>query len=213
MKANKKTIKSGIYLVIDPSMNEQTLLDKLHMVLEKEIAAVQIWDNFKGGQNITEFIKKIQFLCAQHQVPVIINNRWEYLKKIELDGVHFDTQPTEIANIRKQINRDCIIGLTCGNDLADVKWAAENDIDYISFCSMFPSSSAGSCTIIDYETVKKASAIFDKTIFLAGGINPENLKQLNGLKYDGIALISGIMNSKHPDLAVDEYRKNLNLRK
>lgn len=209
MRANKKAIKSGIYLVIDPSMDEHLLLEKMRVVLKKKISAVQIWDNFKTGQDMPELIHKICVACADYQTPVLINNHWECLRTTEIDGVHFDTPPDDLDKIRKQLNRDCIMGLTCGNDLADVKWAASHDIDYISFCSMFPSSSAGNCTIIDYETIQKASVIFYKPLFLAGGIYPENLKELSELKYDGIALISGIMNSDHPDLAVDEYRKNL----
>lgn len=209
VKANKKSIKSGIYLVIDPSMEEKDLLNKLQIVLTKEIAAVQIWDNFKDGQNIEQLIQKIHSLCAQFQTPVLINNHWEYLKATELDGVHFDAIPANLEEIRKQINRDFIFGLTCGNDLADVRWAANHNIDYISFCSMFPSSSAGNCEIIAYETVKEASLIFDKPLFLAGGIYPKNLKQLDELKYDGIAVISGIMNAEHPDQAIEEYNHNL----
>jgi len=213
VKANKKSIKSGIYLVIDPSMEEDVLLNKLQIILTKEIAAVQIWDNFKNGQNIVALIQRIYLLCAQYQTPILINNHWEYLKETELDGVHFDAIPTNLEEIRKQINRDFIFGLTCGNDLVNVRWAAKHDIDYISFCSMFPSSSVGNCEIIAYEIVKEASLIFDKPLFLAGGIYPENIKQLDELKYDGIAVISGIMNSEHPDQAIDEYHKNLKLTK
>lgn len=209
VKANKKSIESGIYLVIDPSMEEEDLLNKLHIILTKEIAAVQIWDNFKNQQNIVALIHKIHSLCAQHQTPVLINNHWEYLKETELDGIHFDAIPTNLDDIRKETNKDCIFGLTCGNDLVNVRWAAEHNMDYISFCSMFPSSSVSNCEIIAYETVKEASSIFDKPLFLAGGIYPKNIKQLDELKYDGIAVISGIMNSEHPDRAIDEYHQNL----
>jgi thiamine-phosphate pyrophosphorylase len=144
---------------------------------------------------------------------VLINNHWEYLKETELDGVHFDSIPTGLEEIKNQIGRDFLMGLTCGNDLKDVRWAAKRDIDYISFCSMFPSSSVSNCEIIEYETVKEAASIFDKPLFLAGGINPKNLNKLEELNYNGVAVISGIMNSEHPDQVIDEYRKNLKLTK
>lgn len=209
VKVNKKSIESGIYLVIDPSMDEQSLLDKLKVILTKEIAAVQIWDNFKDEQGNLALIRKINSLCTRHNTPVLINNRWDILKLTELDGIHFDTIPNNLDEIRKEINRDLLIGITCGNDLNDIQWATNNNIDYISFCSMFPSSSVDNCEIISHETVKEAALIFDKPLFLAGGIDPENLKQLEELKYDGIAVISGIMSAEHPDQAIDGYRKNL----
>jgi len=213
VKANKKTIKSGIYLVIDPSMDEEVLLNKLQLILTKKIAAVQIWDNFSEGQNIEQLIQNIHSVCAQHQTPVFINNRWEYLKKAKLEGVHFDIIPTNLNEIRKELNSNFIFGLTCGNDLDTVRWASKHNIDYISFCSMFPSSSVSNCEIITYETVKEAASIFNKPLFLAGGIYPENLKQLDTLKYNGIAVISGIMNSEHPDQVIDQYLQNLKLTK
>ncbi|MGO3181475.1 MAG: thiamine phosphate synthase [Aequorivita sp.] len=210
---NRKAIKAGIYLVIDPSLEESVLMEKLQTILPRKIAAVQIWDNFKPDRDIVEIIDKIYFLFAQHQIPVLINNQWELLKEIELDGVHFDAIPSNFNEIRKEIKKDLIFGLTCENDLADVKWAAEEGIDYISFCSMFPSSSAGDCEIVAHETVKEASRIFKNPLFLAGGIYPKNIKELDGLEYDGIAVISGIMNSENPDRAIDEYLENINFKK
>ena len=210
VKADKKSIESGIYVVIDPSMEEHVLFNKLQIILTKEIAAIQIWDNFKNEQNIGALIHKIHFLCAQHQTPVLINNQWEFLKETELDGVHFDTTPNNLDDIRRQIHRDFIFGLTCGNDLDDVRWAAKHNIDYISFCSMFSSSSVDNCEIVAHETVEEASLIFNKPLFLAGGIYPKNMNRLDRLKYSGIAVISGIMNSEHPDRAIDDYYENLN---
>lgn len=207
---NIKRIKSGIYLVIDPSMEEEILLKKLSLTLTKQISAVQIWDNFKSGQNKVELIRKVHALCAKQKVLLLINNHWEYLKEVDIDGVHFDAIPDDFDEIRESTSRDLVFGITCENDLADVIWAAKHNIDYISFCSMFPSSSAVACEMVAYDTVKKASLIFDKMIFLAGGIYPKNIKQLDELRYDGIAVISGVMNSENPAQAIDEYYKNLN---
>ena len=89
MKENNKRIKSGVYLVIDPFMEESIILEKLQIILTKQIAAVQVWDNFAPGQNAVELIEKIQSLCAKNNTPVLVNNRWEYLEATKLDGVHF----------------------------------------------------------------------------------------------------------------------------
>lgn len=210
MKNKKnKSIPPGIYLVVDPSMEEPMLLDKLAISLTKDIAAVQIWDNFKNVKNENDLIQKICSLCAEYNTLVLINNQWENLKTRKLDGVHFDHIPNDFDEFRKTISNEIIIGLTCGNNLDDVQWATHNDLDYISFCSMFPSSSVSDCEIVMHETVKKAAQIFNKPLFLAGGITPENLNQLEELKYEGVAVISGVMNGEDPATAIDEYRKNI----
>lgn len=210
MKTPSNKIRPGIYLVIDPSMDEESLMNKLKLSLDRGLSAVQIWDHFENVQQIENLIQKICSICAPYNTPVLINNRWEYLKTTELAGVHFDVIPEDIDEIKKELDMHLIFGLTCENKLADVRWAAAHDMDYISFCSMFPSSSVSSCEIVRPETVRLASEIFDKPIFLAGGINPTNLRELDQLEYDGIAVISGIMSSDDPGLAIDAYHKILN---
>lgn len=211
MKIRKKTIDSGIYLVIDPSMDESVLMSKLKNALTRKIAAVQIWDNFETEHDVVTLAHKIHSLCLPQKTPVLINNHWELLLETDLDGVHFDTIPENIHTIKEKVNKDFIIGLTCENDLANVKWAADNNIDYISFCSMFPSASAANCEIVKPETVKKARQIFNKPLFLAGGIYPGNIKELNNLQYNGIAVISGVMSAEDPAKAIDEYNQKLNI--
>jgi thiamine-phosphate pyrophosphorylase len=101
-------------------------------------------------------------------------------------------------------------GLTCNNDLTFVDWASKNKLDYISFCSIFPSSTVNSCELVSFNTINQAAKRYSLPIFLAGGIKPENLDKLKELDYAGIAVISGIMSSDRPDESIKKYREKLN---
>lgn len=204
------SIKSGIYLVIDPSMEEGLLLSKLSYALKEKLAAVQIWDNFKAEQNIPDLVQKVCELCHAKKVPVFINNRYDLISNTNLDGVHFDEIPENYSGLKAKIGKSFLSGLTCNNDLAWVRWANKNKLDYISFCSIFPSTTANSCDLVDFETIKEASKIFSAAIFLAGGIKPENMDKLSSLKYNGVAVVSGVMSSDTPDLAIKKYQEKLN---
>lgn len=204
-------IQNGIYLIIDPSMNLETLICKLKEIIQEEIAAIQIWDNFKPNENPIEFIDEILHLCHTKNIPVLINNRWELLKQTNLDGIHFDKIQDNILQLKNELNREIITGITCNNDLSIVKWANENEFDYISFCSMFPSSTANSCELVSFDTVKEARKITSLSIFLTGGIKPENIDLLNELNYSGIALVSGIMSSESPIEALKKYQQKIKM--
>lgn len=208
---NRK-ISSGIYLVIDPSMDELLLINKLNLCLKEKLAAVQIWDNFKAEQNISALIKKVCELCHTKNVPVLINNRWELLNDFLLDGVHFDEIPENYTAIKESINKPFICGLTCNNDLTFVDWASKNKLDYISFCSIFPSNTANSCELVNFNTINKAAKYYSLPIFLAGGIKPENIDKLKELNYTGIAVVSGIMSSDRPDESIKKYQEKLNIK-
>ena len=205
----KQTIESGIYLIIDPSMDEEILFSKLNSIVKEKISAIQIWDHFKEDQNIEELLLKIYEKTSSHKIPLLINNRWEYLKQIQLDGVHFDKIPENFNDIKKEISRDFIIGITCNNNLSNIEYAEEHHFDYISFCSMFPSKTANSCELVNFKTVQQAKSIFIGKIFLAGGIDLNNIKNLNELNYDGIAVVSGIMSAENPSETIKKYHQKI----
>lgn len=203
-------IKNGIYLIIDPSTDKNLLLSKLNVIIKEPLAALQIWDNFKSPDNQTELINEILNICRHRNFPIIINNRWELLNTTDLNGVHFDKIPENIDFIKKQIKKDVIMGVTCNNDLNEVQRAEKLQFDYISFCSIFPSTTANSCELVSFETIKKAQSITSLPIFLAGGIKPDNVEKLNELNYSGIAIVSGIMNAHNPVEEIRKYEQKLN---
>lgn len=208
---NTKKIGEGIYLVVDPSMNKEMLLQKLRQLVQEAIAAVQIWDHFLPGENITGLVNEILDLCHPNNIPVLINNRRDLLDHTNLDGVHFDSRQDAVLEWRNELNRDCIVGITCGNDLSTALWADANGLDYISFCSVFPSSTAGdSCELVSFDTIREALKITSLPVFLAGGIKPGNINRLNELGYTGIAVISGIMNADKPVEALKMYQEKIN---
>lgn len=199
------TITGGIYLVIDPSMPLQELLQKLRDVLKQGIGAVQIWDNWRTVLDKEKIIIAICTLCHEHEVPVLINNDWDLLNTLPLDGIHFDTVPEKYNVVKQTLKDEFISGITCNNDLTVIEWANENGLNYVSFCSIFPSSTSNSCDLVSFDTVRQARKITALPIFLAGGIRPDNMYKLQELDFNGIALISGIMSADQPAQATKEY--------
>ena len=47
------------------------------------------------------------------------------------------------------------------------------------------------------------------SIFLSGGITPDNMEELKELNYDGIAVVSGIMNAENPLKSLNLYKEKL----
>lgn len=210
---NIKKLSGGIYLVIDPSTDEATLLDKLNSALRGGIDAVQIWDNWPRDMDRQAFINRVSALCRPIGVPLLINNEWPLLlEHTGLDGVHFDLLPSGYSEIRSQIGRPFISGITCSGDLETVDIAVENKLDYISFCAMFPSPSAGTCDIVMPATVRQASSLTTLPLFVSGGITPDNVPLLKQqTPFNGVAVISGILSADDPEEKVKGYREALHL--
>lgn len=211
MRTNLK-INGGVYLVIDPAIERSLLLSRLGPALKAGVTAVQLWANWLPGADKRSCISAVANLCRAYGVPLLIDNDWELLiDSPDLDGVHFDGIPSDLSAIQKAVGRPFITGITCSGDLEVVRWAEANGLDYISFCAMFPSPSAGSCDIVMPSTVKEARQITNLPLFVSGGITPENILSLRLLTpFDGVAVISGVMGNEDPYGKVKRYQEALN---
>ena len=204
---------NGVYLVVDPSMDQPVLLDKVEEALKGGVSILQIWNHWPKGMRKTDkqqLITYIKEMAVDYDAPVLINDAWELLKETNADGLHFDSIPEDYEQIKKEIGRDFVAGITCSNDMKVIEWAEENGFDYVSFCAMFPSPSVGSCEIVKPETVRKAREITDMPLFLSGGITPEKIADLDGLEFNGVAVISGILKDDDPREKASNYSQALN---
>jgi len=211
MEINQNKITGGVYLVIDPAMELDLLIPKLQSAIDGGISVIQIWNNWSPETDKLYYIRCIAVLCKPLNIPLFINEDWSLLSQTEdLEGVHFDEIPPNIDEIRKTINRPILTGITCKGNLETVLWAENNEMTYLSFCAMFPSSSAGSCAIVPPDIVLKAKLITDIPFFVSGGITPENTLTLkNQIPFQGVAVISGILSKSNPDHQVKAYAKAL----
>lgn len=206
-------IRGGVYLVLNPSVEKHILLGKLEEALSGGAQLLQVWNNWPDSYDLAEkhrLIEAIGAVSSKYEVPLLINEEWELLRNDAVSGIHFDRIPDNYAAIRSEINKDFIVGITCSNDLGVVEWAENHQLDYISFCSMFPSSSVDSCEIVRPETVKRTREMTKIPIFLSGGITIDNLTELKGLDFTGIAVISGILTSDTPKESTQAYTNVLN---
>ncbi len=211
MMNNKSyNIKGGIYLVVDPSMPLQQLLTKTKAALEAGIEVVQIWNHWPGDTEKETIVTEFAELVHRYQVPVIVNEDISLLKLEVVDGIHFDEINPGIDMIRKNAGRDLITGITCGNDFTKIEWAVQHQLTYLSFCSVFPSSSVDTCDIVDRDIIYKTRAFTSMPLFLSGGIKLSNLAELKDTGLDGIAIISGIMQSNDPFISTQQYKQALN---
>jgi thiamine-phosphate pyrophosphorylase len=204
----KNTIAEGLYLVLNPAMEEKLLLEKVQAALRGGVSMLQIWNNWPEGFGQAEkkaLIQALGEIAAAHQVPLLINEEWELLADTALDGLHLDAIPPDFDHIKASLQRTFICGITCSNKLEVVQWAEQQQLDYISFCAMFPSASAGSCELVHPDSVRKARQMTRLPFFLSGGISPDHLPLLQELEFEGVAVISGILSAAAPQQAAAAY--------
>ena len=209
MRKDKFDITNGLYLVIDPSIPKTELLPKLQGAIAGGVNIVQIWNNWQIGADRTTIISEIAAITRANNVPLLANEQLDLINNALIDGFHFDNMPTGVNAIRQTATRPLIIGITCGNNFNKIEKAVQEQVDYLSFCSVFPSTSVATCDIVSRDIIRATRSFTDMPIFLSGGITPINLNELRSTGLNGIAVISGIMASAETELAARTYKQAL----
>ncbi|WP_315818924.1 thiamine phosphate synthase [Paraflavitalea speifideaquila] len=202
-----KTISGGLYLIIDPARGLDRVLPVVQQAIAGGVDIIQVWNHWYTRQRKIKFINHICEAAYAYGVPVLVHEDWKLLQHSQADGIHFDEAPTNIEQWRQELGRPFLCGITCGNDLQKVQWAIDKGLDYLSFCSMFPSTTANSCELVKPESVQTARRMTRMPIFLAGGITSESIVGLSPTGMDGIAVVSGITDSTDPLLQTLNYKQ------
>lgn len=202
-----RPLRGGLYLVVDPAGGIDAVLPKVEAALAGGVAVVQIWNHWAPSQDAIGFVEAVLETGRARGVPVLVHESPELLIAAGADGIHYDTPSRTPADVRRAAGRDVLYGVTCGNELEPVRRAAHDGADYVSFCSMFPSPSAGDCELVSLETVTAARSLTHMTLFASGGITPDNAASVIAAGADGIAVVSGLLGADHPAAAAHAYTR------
>jgi len=197
----------GLYLVVDPSVPYARLLETVRKALRGGVDIIQLWSSGQDSSVILKLAESLRDLARQYHVPLIINNDLKLAKKVDADGIHYDTYDVTPAEARRELGTRSIVGYTLGNDLTKLRWAESVGADYISFCSVFPTSSVAQCELVPIDSVKLAKSMTKLPVFASGGINLDNVRLVMEAGADGVAVISAILKADDPEQVAKSFKE------
>ncbi len=168
----------------------------------------QIDDALAGGVTIlqlrekdmpeAEFLaeaKAVRELCKKYRVPFIINDNVAVAKAADADGVHLGQDDMPIAEARKILGDDKIIGISCHNREEAVKAEADG-ADYIGSGAVFSTSTKNDVSVLKMSELKEICESVKIPVAAIGGIGYDNICRLSGTKISGVAVASAIFAPK-----------------
>ena len=189
--------------------DKYTYLDSARLALEGGCKWVQLRMKEAKYDEIKEMALRMMPLCKAHGATFIIDDQVELVKEIGADGVHLGKNDMPIAEARKILGNDFIIGGTA-NTFSDVKMHYEAGASYIG-CGpfRFTTTKKNLSPILGLEGYRsivehmKAEGINIPMVAI-GGITYDDIQNIMMTGVDGIALSGTILNAAHP---VDETRR------
>lgn len=176
-------------------------LDGIRMALAGGCKWVQL--RVKGDAPIKELALEAQRMCREAGATFIIDDNVALVKEIGADGVHLGLKDMPIAEARRILGLDFIIGGTA-NTFENVKAHHEAGADYIG-CGpfRFTTTKQGLSPILGLEgyrsiVSKMKEAGIDLPIVAIGGITVKDIPSIMQTGVTGIALSGTVLNAEDP---------------
>ncbi len=180
----------GLYAIIDASFPDPVRIAEKLLAGGARIVQLRAKDLPAGG--FLHLAREIGAKCREYEAIFIINDRVDLAMLVGADGVHLGQDDMPIAEARKIMGTDKLIGISTHN-AAEGLAAAKAGADYIGFGPIFKTH-----TKKDAEAIKglKGLKALRREVSLPivgiGGINDGNIGSVFDAGADAAALISAL---------------------
>lgn len=196
--AFKKAEKiQGLYAITAPELLQpDELLRSIESVIIGGAQIIQYRNKLASESEKIQQASHISQLCKQHNVCFIINDDPKLAKLVNADGVHVGKEDGKIADARKLLGEQAIIGVSCYNQLENAQKAIAQGADYVAFGRFFPSKTKPDALQADLHLLELAHQQLDVPIVAIGGIKRDNAQELIKRGADAIAVINDLFHDE-----------------
>ncbi len=187
-----------LYLVTPPTIQDVADFARAvaAAVAAGDVGALQIRLKSASDFEIETAVRRLAPICRAAGVALILNDRPALAAALDCDGVHVGQSDMPLAEARRVVGRERIIGVTCHDSRHLAMEAAEGGADYVAFGAFFPTATKQTTTRADPEVLE----IWQQTMLIPcvaiGGITPETCGPLVTDGADFIAVSAAVW--EHP---------------
>ena len=196
-----------LYAVTDRHwLGNQTLFDQVKEALDGGATCIQLREKQLDDKTFLQEAIEIQKLCKEYHVPFIVNDNVNIAKTMHADGIHVGQSDMEALDVRKELGKDVILGVSA-QTVEQAKKAEAHGADYLGVGAVFPTGSKDDAEDVSYETLKAICEAVSIPVIAIGGITQDNVKELAGSGIVGIAVISAIFAQQHITQATKDLKQ------
>ena len=194
-----------LYLITPPRLDDLAGFGRVlaHALDAGDVAALQIRLKDAPDDIVAAAADTLMPIAQARGVAVILNDRPDLAARLGCDGVHLGQDDMPLAQARKVMGADAMIGVTCHDSLHLAMEAAEGGADYVAFGAFFPTTTKDAPTRADPELLTGWQADMLTPCVAIGGITVENARGLAAAGADFLAVSAGVWgHAAGPEAAV-----------
>jgi thiamine-phosphate pyrophosphorylase len=201
-----------LYAIVDPDRaGGRELSDLASLVAGGGATLVQLRDKHSETRAMVEAARAIRAKLTPLRVPLLINDRVDVALAVGADGVHLGQEDMAIADARRLLPGDSVIGLSV-KTVAQAEAAPIDLINYAAIGGIFTTTSKNNPDPpIGIEGLRAIAQVFRRRspglpLCAIAGIDATNASAVIAAGVDGVALISAISLAPSPENAARELR-------
>ncbi len=185
----------GLYAITPDMADLNTLIQKTQSAIEGGVFMVQYRSKIHDHDVKMQQCAAILRLCREYEIPCIVNDDVDMCRSLEADGVHLGEKDDNIAEVRRILGEDAIIGSSCYDQLERAKQAQKEGASYVAFGAMYPTSTKPNAPRASLALLREAKSQIQIPIVAIGGITVNNAHDVIETGVDAIAVINSLYES------------------
>lgn len=188
-------LKPGLYAITDGHLTPgDTLIAAVEAALEGGAVLVQYREKHLPAAEQLRQASALQSACNNAGVPLLINDNIELALRVQAAGVHLGQGDTALADARRQLGAQAIIGITCHADIMLAQDACKQGASYLAFGRFYPSITKPNASAADAHILGQAKQ-FKLPVTAIGGITLSNAELLIQAGADLLAVAGGLFST------------------
>lgn len=200
MGTMSKGLRPGLYAITDSVLTPpETLIESVEAALRGGAVMIQYREkNAPMAERLAQ-AEDLQAVCRNAGVPLLINDDPELAKRVGSAGVHLGQTDRALAEARRLLGDQAIIGITCHADLALAQAGLDAGADYLAFGRFYTSSTKPGAPAASPGVLTEAKK-FGRPLTAIGGITAENGEALIRAGADMLAVVGGLFGGTTDDI-------------
>ncbi len=196
-----------LYLVTDSTKYDmQKFLTTLEAACKGGVTLVQLREKERSSRDFLEFAKACKKVTDKFNIPLIINDRVDIALACDAAGVHVGAEDMPVADVRRLLGPDKIVGATTKTVVA-AEEAYKEGADYLGVGAIYPTTTKVKTVLTSIETLDEICKTVPIPVVAIGGLNAENISVLENSSISGIAVVSAIMYAQDPKAETTKIKK------
>jgi len=186
---------AGLYAITPDEPRTDILVDKVGQALRGGASVVQYRNKTAGPELRLEQGRALAALCRAAGAAFIVNDDVALALELGADGAHLGAADGDLAEARRRLGLDKLLGASCYNRIELAEAAAQAGVNYLAFGSVFSSATKPGAVRAPLSLFAEARRSFALPLVAIGGITLQNVSQVFAAGADAVAVISAVFDA------------------